>query len=29
MMIDKLEEGEFLYIEGKLEEAEICFLSVI
>lgn len=29
MMSDKLEEGEFLYIEGKLEEAEICFLSVI
>ncbi len=29
MMIDKLEEGEFLYIEGKLEEAESCFLSVI
>jgi len=28
-MIDKLEEGEFLYIDGKLEEAEICFLSVI
>ncbi len=29
MMIDKLEEGEFLYTEGKLEEAESCFLSVI
>ena len=29
MKIGKLEEGEFLYIEGKLEEAEICFLSVI
>ncbi len=29
MMINKLEEGEFLYAEGKLEEAESCFLSVI
>ncbi len=29
MMIDKLEEGEFLYAEGRLEEAESCFLSVI
>ena len=29
MMINKLEEGEFLYVEGKLEEAESCFLSVI
>jgi Tfp pilus assembly protein PilF len=29
MMIDKLEEGEFLYIDGKLEEAGICFLAVI
>lgn len=29
MMIDKLEEGEFLYTEGKLDEAESCFLSVI
>ncbi len=28
-MIDKLEEGEFLYIEGKLEEAENYYLSVI
>jgi len=29
MMINKLEEGEILYAEGKLEEAENCFLSVI
>ena len=29
MMINKLEEGETLYAEGKLEEAENCFLSVI
>ena len=28
-MINKLKEGEFLYAEGKLEEAESCFLSVI
>ncbi|MGR3294089.1 MAG: tetratricopeptide repeat protein [Candidatus Scalindua sp.] len=29
MVINKLEEGEFLYAEGKLEAAEGCFLSVI
>ncbi len=29
MTINKLKEGEFLYAEGKLEEAESCFLSVI
>lgn len=29
MMINKLEEGECLFAEGKLEEAESCFLSVI
>ncbi len=29
MVINKLEEGEFLYGEGRLEEAESCFLSVI
>ena len=29
MVINKLEEGEFLYAEGRLEEAESCFLSVI
>lgn len=29
MMINKLEEGESLYAEGRLEEAESCFLSVI
>jgi Tetratricopeptide repeat. len=29
MIINKLEEGEFLYADGKLEEAESCFLSVI
>ncbi len=29
MVIDKLEEGELLYAEGRLEEAESCFLSVI
>ncbi len=29
MMINKLEEGKFLLAEGKLEEAESCFLSVI
>jgi Tfp pilus assembly protein PilF len=29
MIINKLEEGEFLYAEGRLEEAESCFLSVI
>lgn len=28
-MINKLKEGEFLFTEGKLEEAESCFLSVI
>ena len=28
-MINKLEEGAFLFAEGKLEEAESCFLSVI
>ncbi|MCP4253331.1 MAG: tetratricopeptide repeat protein [Candidatus Scalindua sp.] len=28
-MIDKLKEGESLYAEGRLEEAESCFLSVI
>ncbi len=29
MAISKLEEGESLYAEGRLEEAESCFLSVI
>ncbi|MFV1976785.1 MAG: tetratricopeptide repeat protein [Candidatus Scalindua sp.] len=29
MMICKLEEGKFLFAEGKFEEAESCFLSVI
>jgi tetratricopeptide (TPR) repeat protein len=29
MMINKLVEGETLYAEGRLEEAENCFLSVI
>jgi hypothetical protein len=29
MMINKREEGKFLFAEGKLEEAESCFLSVI
>ncbi len=29
MMINKLEEGESLYVEGKLGEAECCFQSVI
>ncbi len=29
MMINKLEEGESLYIEGKLGEAECCFQTVI
>ncbi len=29
MMINKMEEGAFLFAEGKLEEAESCFLSVI
>ena len=28
-MIKKLEEGAFLFAEGKLEEAESCFQSVI
>ncbi len=28
-MTNKLEGGEFLFAEGKLEEAESCFLSVI
>jgi tetratricopeptide (TPR) repeat protein len=28
-MINKLEEGAFLFAAGKLEEAECCFLSVI
>ncbi len=28
-MINKLEEGEILFAEGKWEEAESCFLSVI
>ncbi len=29
MMINKLEEGAFLFAEGKLEEAESCFQSII
>ena len=29
MIINKLEEGKFLFAEGKFEEAESCFLSVI
>jgi tetratricopeptide (TPR) repeat protein len=29
MAINKLEEGESLYADGRLEEAESCFLSVI
>ncbi len=28
-MNNKREEGEFLYAEGKLEEAECCFLCLI